>query len=483
MSEVLRPYPHLAESGLDWIGPIPSHWQVSRNGRLFSQRVDTGRPELPVLEVSLRTGVRVRDLEAGGRKQSMSDPAKYKVAARGDIAYNMMRMWQGAVGVAPVGGLVSPAYVVARPRPGVSTRYYAYLFRTEAYREEVNRRSRGIVADRNRLYWQDFKQLSSLQPPPEEQDRIADFLDAHGRVVGRLIRTKQRLIALLNEQKQAIIQRAVTRGLDPDVNLKASGVEWLEKVPEHWEIVRLNRVLRTIEQGWSPVAAEGELGADQWGVLALSAVKRGCFSDQERKPIASTVDVPAHLEVRPGDLLLTRSNTRQLVGDACVVQHTRPKLIFSDLIYRLRPDNRRLLPTFLMYQLLAPAGRVQIEADARGSSSTMVKISHGHIKRWLVALPTVSEQEAILERIACDLRGIEQVTSSAHREIAYIREYRSRLIADVVTGKLDVRHVSLPPTDGDAGESDQWPGNPEAPELEDVFAGDDLIASGAVADG
>ncbi len=113
----LAPYPTKKPSGLDWIGPIPQQWQVSRNGRLFSQRNETDRPELPVLEVSLKTGVRVRDLANGGRKQSMSDRSKYKVAHEGDIAYNMMRMWQGAVGVSPTDGLVSPAYVVAQPRP------------------------------------------------------------------------------------------------------------------------------------------------------------------------------------------------------------------------------------------------------------------------------------------------------------------------------------------------------------------------------
>lgn len=113
----------------------------------------------------------------------------------------------------------------------------------------------------------------------------------------------------------------------------------------------------------------------------------------------------------------------------------------------------------------------------------MVKISHGHIKRWLVALPTVPEQEAILEKIAYDLRGIEQATSSAHREIAYIREYRSRLVADVVTGKLDVRHVALPSADDDTGGSDQWQGEPEATGLDDAFPDDDLITAGAEADG
>lgn len=118
MIDQLKPYDSYKDSGLPWLGAIPSTWEVRRNGRLFTQRNETGFPDLPVLEVSLKTGVRVRDLDGtSDRKQVMSDKEKYKRAYRGDIAYNMMRMWQGAVGVAPVDGLVSPAYVAARPLP------------------------------------------------------------------------------------------------------------------------------------------------------------------------------------------------------------------------------------------------------------------------------------------------------------------------------------------------------------------------------
>ena len=449
METTLKPYPAKKDSGLDWIGVIPEHWEVSRNGRLFSQRIETGKPELPVLEVSLKTGVRVRDLEGGVRKQAMADRSMYKVAMQGDIAYNMMRMWQGAVGVAPADGLISPAYVVARPRGGVDTRYFAYLFRTGAYMEEVNRRSRGIVSDRNRLYWQDFKQLPSLSPPPVEQAQIASYLDAHGRAVGRLVRTKQRLIALLNEQKQAIIQLAVTRGLDPDVPLKPSGVDWLDYVPEHWGVVSLGRLLRYIEQGWSPNAAEGKLREGQWSVLALSAVKGGHFRSHESKPLPLATVVPSQLEIKRGDFLLTRSNTRSLVGDVCVVGETHPRLMLSDLIYRLAPEAALLWSKFLMYQLMSPFGRAQIEADARGSSSTMVKVSQGHIKRWVVCLPPIDEQVDIAARLDAEVAEIDDAISTVSNEIHLIREYRTRLVADVVTGKLDVRGFAVPEVGGD----------------------------------
>ncbi len=162
MIDSLRAYAEMKLSGLPWLGSIPAHWDVRCNGRLFGPRRETGFPDLPVLGVSLRSGVRVRSFQDGGRKQKIGDRAQYQRAARGDIADNMVRMWQGAVGIAPVDGVVSPAYVVARPFPEIDARFYAYLFRTAAYMREVDTYSRGIGPDRHRLHWDSFKQLPSV---------------------------------------------------------------------------------------------------------------------------------------------------------------------------------------------------------------------------------------------------------------------------------------------------------------------------------
>ena len=148
----LNPNVRLKPSGVEWLGDVPEHWEMVRNGQIFVQRNEKGFPELPVLEVSLRTGVSIRDFENSDRKQMMAVRSDYKRAVKGDIAYNMMRMWQGAVGVAPVDGLVSPAYVVAKPLRGNDPRYFSALFRTGGYMTEVDKYSRGIVKDRNRLY-------------------------------------------------------------------------------------------------------------------------------------------------------------------------------------------------------------------------------------------------------------------------------------------------------------------------------------------
>ena len=209
-----QPYPAYKPSGVEWLGDVPAHWQVVRNGRLFVQRNEIGFAGLPILEVSLRTGVRVRDMESSGRKQVMSDRNMYKRAVKGDIAYNMMRMWQGAVGTTPVDGLVSPAYVVAKPLAGTEPRYFSALFQTTAYMSEVDKFSCGIVKDRNRLYWEDFKQMPTPCPRWSEQILIADAIDHGMATIDQRIRLAERQIDLLREYRTRLISDVVTGKLD-----------------------------------------------------------------------------------------------------------------------------------------------------------------------------------------------------------------------------------------------------------------------------
>ena len=298
-------YPSYRASGLPWVPQVPESWHVLRNGRLFGHRVETGFPDLPILEVSLRTGVRVRDMENLKRKQVMSQKEKYKRAAKGDIAYNMMRMWQGALGPAPVEGLVSPAYVVVKPFPEANSVFYSYLFRTDAYMREVNKFSRGIVADRNRLYWDEFKQMPSLVPPRTEQDQIVAYLWAQDAHIARLIKAKRELIDLLTEQKLRIIDHAVTRGLDDSVALKPSGIEWLGDVPEHWLVKPLKRWVRL------NACTLGERGNPdfEFRYLDIGSVKTGRLAKELERLRFENAPSRARRVVRRGDTIISTVRT------------------------------------------------------------------------------------------------------------------------------------------------------------------------------
>ena len=212
----LKPYPAMKDSGVPWLGEVPEHWDVLPNRAIFDEIKERDRPDADMLSVTINKGV-IRQqalLEDSSKKDSSKlDRSAYKFVRPGDIAYNKMRAWQGAVGVSEYEGIISPAYVVQRPCEGVAPRYVHYLLRTPAFAKEAERWSYGITSDMWSLRPEHFKLIYSCLPPLPEQSAIVRYLDHVDRRVRRLVRAKRKLIALLTEQKQAIIHRAVTRGL------------------------------------------------------------------------------------------------------------------------------------------------------------------------------------------------------------------------------------------------------------------------------
>lgn len=205
------------ESGVAWIGVAPSHWQTVRLGSLFQEAADEGREGLPMLTVSIHSGISDKELadDEMDRKVSRSeDKTVYKRVKPGDLVYNQMRAWQGAFGAAQIEGLVSPAYVVARPRRGIAPKFVEYLLRAPAAMEEIRRRSRGITDFRLRLYWDEFKNIRIALPPLDEQQAIADFLDRKLAQIDKQIALIDRLAALFKEQRKALIHEAVTGKID-----------------------------------------------------------------------------------------------------------------------------------------------------------------------------------------------------------------------------------------------------------------------------
>lgn len=449
MIDGLTPYTDRKDSGFPWLGEIPAHWDVRRNGRLFVQRNQTGFPDLPILEVSLKTGVRVRDFENSNRKQVMADREKYKRARQGDIAYNMMRMWQGAVGTSPADGLVSPAYVVAKPLPDTESRYYQYLFRTGAYMDEVNKFSRGIVSDRNRLYWEDFKQMPSPFPPPEEQAAIVRFLDHADRRIRRYIRAKRQLIALLNEQKQAIIHRAVTRGLDPHVKLKPSGVEWLGDVPEHWEIRPVRHFARV--QGGKALAANAP--GTQMPYLRVANVFDGWIDASQINTMPFSDDEFDRYRLHDGDLLLNEGQSLALVGRTARYLGEPKVCAFQNSLIRVqaRAEAEGEYLEFVFRQ----AQRNRIFAIVATQTTNIAHLGVSRLANLVFAIPTIAEQRHIVQHINTVVPEIDAAIKQASHAMDLLDEYRRRLIADVVTGKLDVREAAAAlPNELEAVESD-----------------------------
>lgn len=457
-------------SGLPWVPHVPEGWQVLRNGRLFGHRVETGYPDLPILEVSLRTGVRVRDMEHGKRKQVMSQKENYKRAVKGDIAYNMMRMWQGAVGPAPVDGLVSPAYVVVKPFAEANSAYYSYLFRTQAYMREVNKFSRGIVADRNRLYWESFKQMPSLVPPRPEQDQIVAYLRAQDAHIARFIKAKRDLIGLLTEQKHTIIEGAVTQGLDATTEKRHSGIDWIPRVPAHWETCKLKHVA-----AFNPSRSESV--ALRLSEASVSFLPMECITtDGKLQGIENrkTSEVwEGYTYFRRNDVVMAKITPCFENGKGGLLDTLPTEIGFGTTEFIvLRAAERRIRPAFLAKLLSLRTFRV-LGADAMTGAAGQQRVPLGFVKNFRIALPPLSEQDRILGALQTATEEQDAAIERIRSEIALIREYRDRLIADAVTGQVDLRGWQPGPDDAVSDDDLAALGDDEAEPAEEAADGEE----------
>lgn len=203
----------VTKSGITWLGEVPAHWKLLPNKALFRERKELGKPDLPILSVSLHSGVSDQEQDETENiraKIRIEDKTSYKRVFPGDVAYNMMRAWQGAIGVVRVDGQVSPAYVVAAPRAEIHGAYFEHLYRTEGFIREMDRFSKGITDFRKRLYWDEFKQLMTLLPPISEQIEIAEFVERIGHKTAQASASALAEIEKLRELRRVLVAQTVT---------------------------------------------------------------------------------------------------------------------------------------------------------------------------------------------------------------------------------------------------------------------------------
>lgn len=279
-------------------------------------------------------------------------------------------------------------------------------------------------------------------PPLQTQRQIADHLDRETARIDTLVAEKEQMLALLSEKRAALISHTVTRGLNPDAPLKPSGFDWLGDIPGHWYVSRLKFLIENLAQGSSPQASSYPAEAGEFGILKLSAISKGQFRRNENKALKQSDDKSHPDSLKKGDVLVTRSNTPLLVGDACIVPNEEPNLLIPDLVYRLRVDQSVINPEFLSAFLITPEARSQIRGDARGSSGSMVKISQGHVSNWTIVVPPIDEQKTIIKAIDQSRRQSEKVSVALTESISLLKERRSALITAAVTGQIDPQEMA-----------------------------------------
>ena len=431
---MMQQYPAYKDSSLNWLSKIPVHWDELPNIAIFQERIERGFEANELLSVTMAEGI-IRQNELETKKDiSNENKSNYKRVRTGDIAYNKMRMWQGAVGYSRYEGIVSPAYVVLRPKCNINPKYFHYLFRIPWYTNESYRNSYGIHDDQLSLRYVDFKRMYSPFPPIEEQEAIVAFLEEQTAVINQFLANKRQLIALLEEQKQVVINTAVTQGLDPNTPRKPSGIDWLSDIPAHWEIKKIGYISE-VGNGSTPSRSNMRYWQDgTYPWLNSSSVNQGVIVEADQF-VTPTALKECHLPiVKPNSILIaitgqgkTRGTAALLTFEATINQHMAyitplPKVITSDYLVTFLQGNYN----YLRY-------------ISDGQGGTKGALTCGDIKQLKIPVPPPAEQEIIVERVKQTLSEINTAIERIQREIELIEEYRTTLIAHAVTGKIDVR--------------------------------------------
>ena len=435
----LKPYVEYKDSGLPWLGQVPEHWNVRRMKLLLREvdsRTTSGKEQL--LRVSQYTGVTQRKSVDGSEAPDTraSSLIGYKRVMPSDLVINIMLAWNGSMGVSRYDGIASPAYCVYRLKPGAMPWYYHELLRLPLYKGRIKTASTGVVESRLRLYSDDLGRIEVIQPPLDEQAAIVRFLDwANGRLE-RAIRAKRKVIALLGEQKQAIIHRAVTRGLDPSAPLKPSGIPWLGDIPQHWDFRAFARLARVV-RGASPRPAGDKryfYGTHIPWLTVGEVTKDGEIYLKRTETFLTQLGLEHSVRFPQGTLVLTNSGATLGVPKILAVEVCANDGIVAFLRLNLVVD-----PVFAYYYLSTLTVRLRDELRQGG---TQPNLNTGIVRSIACPLPPKAEQQAILEFLEAELTGIRTAISRLEREIELLREFRTRLVADVVTGKLDVREAA-----------------------------------------
>jgi type I restriction enzyme, S subunit len=431
----LKPYVDYKHSGLPWLAQVPAHWGQRRMKFLFKERVQKGFPDEPLLAATQSKGVVLKEDYGSRTVTATKDFHLLKLVEPGDFVVSL-RSFEGGLELAHCRGIISPAYTVLRPSREVSEAYYARLFKSSAFISSLTLFVTGIREGQNI----DYERLSRAYmplPPADEQEAIGRFLAWTNGRLEHAIRAKRKVITLLMEQRQAVIHRAVTQGLDPTAPLRPTGVPWLGDIPAHWELWRVSRFAQ-VGNGSTPSRAKPNYwngGTYPW--LNSSQVNRQFIASADQF-VTSIALRECHLpRVPAGSVLVaitgqgkTRGTSAILGVEATINQH----------IAFITPRIPIASPEYI--HLALTAAYSQLRAASEDAGSTKGAITCEDLKRFKLAIPPPAEQAQLVRHIQMATGRLTIVITRLEREIGLLREYRTRLTADIVTGKLDVREAA-----------------------------------------
>lgn len=437
-----RSYSEYRDSGVEWLGRVPKHWDKKRLKYavdLINDKTDDsdGLQYIGLEQIESWTG-RLIEPET----PIVPDGTACRFEAD-DVLFGKLRPYLAKAYRAATRGVCTAEALVLRSRDTIPN-YLRYYLLTRQYIEVVDGSTYGSKMPR--ANWQFIGALPCLLPPPDEQRVIAAFLDRKTREIDALIDKKRRLIELLHEKRAALISHAVTKGLNPDAPMKPSGVEWLGELPEHWEVKSLKFLAkkngRSFTDGdWIETPYVTYVGIR---LLQCGNVGTGLFEEQGFRYISEETFAELNCtEVEANDVLICRmrSSPTILAGRACLAPELGGRMITAVDNCILKVDDH-IDPRFVVYQLTVGSYLDFIENVARGG--TRDRISRSMLGSIRVAVPPRQEQSKIADYLDERLRGVVEMLQQCESAMSLLTQYRQSLISAAVTGKIDVRGESDP---------------------------------------
>ena len=407
----MQRYDTYKPSGVKWLGEIPSHWEVIKSKYLWKESFsisENGNEEL--LSVSQYDGI--TPAKGDSRSESLKG---YKIVSENDLVINIMLAWMGGLGVSKYDGIVSPAYCVYKLTNDSNPKYLHYLYKTPLYLAEFARRSSGVIPSRWRMYTDDFGQVVSLLPPRKEQDAIVEYLDEKMAKIDAAIAQQQKMIDLLNERKQIIINRAVTKGLNPNAKMKDSGVEWIGEVPEHWQLLPYRYLFYNLDKLRMPITADQRSRNNpQYDYYGASGV----------------IDKIDYYNVEDKVLLIGEDGANLLMRNLPLIYKAEGKFWVNNHAHILKPIRDDY--DFLAYVMEAADYTLYITGSAQP------KLSQSNLHCVKLPIPPISEQKQIVDYLSKRTNKIDEAIIESNGMISLLQERKQIIINEVVTGKVKV---------------------------------------------
>ena len=420
----------MKDSGIEWIGEIPVDWELSKIGAVYEERNEkVSDVDFPPLSVT-KQGV-VPQLETAAKT---NDGENRKLIRKNDFVINSRSDRRGSCGISEYDGSCSLINTVLKPRRNMCNAYYSFVFRSERFADEFYRWGNGIVDDLWSTKWSNMKRIYIPAPSLQEQHRIADYLDRKCSQIDAIIARQQEVIEKLKAYKLSVITEAVTKGLNPVVPMKDSGIDFIGSIPEAWRICRL-RNIGTLQNG---ISKGGEFFGHGFPFVSYGDVYRNfSLPVQVAGLIDSSDEERRNYSVESGDIFFTRtSETIEEVGFSSVCEETIPDATFAGFLIRVRPFTDDLVPKFAKYYFRSNHHRYYLVKQM--NLVTRASLGQDLLKSMPVLVPPKDEQISIAAYLDKKCGAIESSIEYKQRVIERLTAYKKSLIYEVVTGKKEV---------------------------------------------